>query len=356
MLFGLHLRALLATVAVLLVLGILMDFFESSRYLSSVEGTAVDIFWFYLLKIPPLLHLLLPISLLVAVSVVFAKLGRGLELRAAAAGGIGPVSLSVSALALGSVVVLLTVLLGELLVPAALDRAEVLMTEKFGLMDSSWRFYRKHHWYQGEGQRVFKVGASTDQGRALRNVTLLELDENFHVRRRSEFNRVHWQHDHFVANGLAEREFDQGRLLSLQRSRQKTLDWPEGPAHFRDLRGRPKQKTLAQLSWTIDEMERRGLDAARYRLERHQRLAFPLLGLVLLVLTLPWLVLPTQRRSAAAALIQAVLLVFAAYFLVALFSTAATTGMLIPILGAWLPPLIFMLAAAPKWVSLLKKS
>ena len=57
MLLSLQSRMLLATLAVLLVLGLTVDFFESARYLFSVEGTAGDVFLFYLYKIPFLIPL-----------------------------------------------------------------------------------------------------------------------------------------------------------------------------------------------------------------------------------------------------------------------------------------------------------
>jgi lipopolysaccharide export system permease protein len=311
MLLSMQARVLLATLAVLLVLGLVIDFFESARYLFSVEGTAGDVLLFYLYKIPFLTHLLLPISLVISCCICFAVLGRSLQLRAIAAAGIGPLRLAAPTMLLAGVVAGITVLLAEFLVPPALDRTEKLMVERFGLIDQTWRFYRKHFWYRGEEGRLFRIYSTEDRGRSLRGVTLLEMDADFRVHGRADLDGADFEAGGWTGRGILERRFEDGRLLSYRTTRQQRLDWPERPGHFRDLRGRPKQKSLAELAGTIAELDRRGLSATRYRLEYHNRFAYPFLALGLVLLALPWLCVPSRRRTTAGALIEAMGLVTA---------------------------------------------
>jgi lipopolysaccharide export system permease protein len=349
MLLSLQARILLATLAVLLILGLVVDFFESARYLFSVEGTALDVLLFYLYKIPFLAHMLLPISLVISCCICFAILGRSLQLRAIAAAGIGPLRLAAPTMLLAGIVAGATMLLAEFLVPPALDRTEKLMIERFGLIDQTWRFYRRHYWFQGEQGRLFRIAQVTEQGRRLKGTTLLELDTDFHVRRRTDASRVAFRDGHWTAKWVQERTFDGGRLVAYRTYPDKTLQWPERPGRFRDLRGRPKQKSLSELALAIEELERRGLSAARFRIEYHNRFAYPLLALGLVLLALPWLCAPSRRRTMAGALIEATGLIFGAYFVVMLVTAAVTGGALPVALGVWLPLVLVAAIAVSTW-------
>jgi lipopolysaccharide export system permease protein len=234
-------------------------------------------------------------------------------------------------------------------VPPALDRTEKLMVERFGLIDQTWRFYRRHFWYQGEPGRLFRVSRVEREGRSLQGVTLLEMDPAFHVRARSDISRVQWDGDHWTGRGIQERVFEEGRQVSSRTAGQERLDWPERPGRFRDLRGRPKQKSLSELSEVIDELDERGLSSVRYRMEYHNRFAFPLLGFGLVLLALPWLCAPSRRRTLAGALIEATGLIFGAYFLVMMTTAAVTGGVASAALGAWLPVALVLAAALPGW-------
>lgn len=355
MLLSLQVRVLLATLAILLVLGLVIDFFESARYLFSVEGTAGDVFMFYLYKIPFLTHLLLPISLVIGSCICFALLGRSLQLRALAAAGIGPFRLAAPTMVLAAIVAGVTIFLAEFLVPPALDRTEKLMEERFGVMDQTWRFYRKHNWFQGSGDRIFRVSSASMNGGVLKGVTLLEMDSHFHVSSRQDFNKVVWQNDRWEADFSTTRRFRGGEVLSFETTRNPVLSWTERPGRFRNLRGRPKQKSLAELATTIAELEHRGLSATRYRLEYHNRFAYPLLALGMVLLALPWLCAPRRKRTLAGALIEATGLIFGAYFLVMMATAAVTGGACSAALGVWLPVAAVMAMALFGWTVLVKR-
>lgn len=355
MLLSLQGRMLLAVLAVLLLLGLTVDFFESARYIFSVEGTAGDVLRFYLCKLPLLAQLLLPVSLVISTCICFALLGRSLQLRALAAAGIGPFRLAAPTAALALLVAGVTVLLAELVVPPALDRSEKLMFESFKELDQTWRFYLKHYWYQGEADRLFRVSQVEQEGRRLREVLLLEMNPDFHVRVRSDVRQVLWKGDHWVGQGVLERRFEGGRQVGLHAEKEMRLEWPERPKRFRDVRGRPRQKSLAELSAIIAELDSRGLSAIRYRMEYHNRFAYPFLGFGLVLLALPWLSAPSRRRTPAGALIEASGLIFAAYFLVMMATAAVTGGAVSVALGVWLPVLLILAIALVGWTVRLKR-
>jgi lipopolysaccharide export system permease protein len=356
MLLRLHGRTLLITLVILVVLALVGEFFETARHMFSGKGSAGDVVVYFLCKFPTLVHMLLPISLVVSICVVFALLGRNLELRALAAAGVGPARIATPIMVVAGLVVLAVLAVGEFLVPPALDRIEKLMQEKFGRFDATWRFFPPQHWYQGQGDRIFRVGHRAKDGHKLFNVILLEMDEDFHVKRRTDVQFAYWDKKGWKASkGYWIREFENSKLTSCRQLSNRVLDWPESPDLFRVLRGRPKQKPLGELSASIAEMEHRGQDLVEYRMELHNRFAYPALGFMLVLLIVPWLSRPSRRLTLAGALTEAMGLIFGAYFLVGL-ATALVSGRAVsPATGVWFPVAILAGAALVVWIVVFKK-
>ncbi|MBN2493238.1 MAG: LptF/LptG family permease [Deltaproteobacteria bacterium] len=342
-------RAVAACLGALLALVLALDFLESAGRLLASQADAAELALYYAYRLPGLAHLLLPVSMLAGCCVAFSSLGRRHELRALAAAGIGPARLLRPVAALGLLGAGLLLLLSECLVPPATDGMERLMKTRLGRIDSSWRFFRTHLWFQGEGGRLFRVGRRSEDGRRLSSAMVLDLDAGFRVSRRQDMSDVRHGRDGWRAAVAETRVFDRGALCGHRLQRDAQLDWQVGPERFRDLSGRPAQKSLFDLGATADALRSRGLRADEYLLEMHLRFAYPLAGLVLLVLVLPFLISPSSRRTAAGAILLAAGLCFAAYFLIAVGRSAVAGGALHPAVGAWLPVAVLGLAAALAW-------
>jgi lipopolysaccharide export system permease protein len=357
MIFRLNGRILLVTLGVLLTIAVVGDFLEISRHLFASKGTAFEIFIFCLCKLPSFLYLLLPISLVVSVFIVFALLSRRLELRAIAAAGVSPVRILVPIVGIGIGAVTATVVVGELLVPPALDKTEQLMESTFGRIDStSWRFFTPQYWCQGEGERIYRVGHRKKMGTELYGVNLWEFDQNFHITKRADVKSAIFENGQWRAKGLVvERTFKGNQMTSLSKKLDPVLDWPEKPDRFVDLRSRPKQRTIGELVDLIDRMQERGMPTIAYQLDLHNRFGYPVLGFMLALFALPWLVAPDRLRTLAAALIESMLLVFCAYFIVSMFTAAVSAGRVSAGFGVWMPVVLIFVATLPKWVSVLRK-
>lgn len=349
MVIGLVVRSCLSSLAVLVGLFLLVDFLEAAKNLFGGEAGIGDVLLLYACKLPSLLHLMLPVALVVGSCAAFALLGRHQEIRALAAAGIAPRRIAAPVVAVGLVVVLGVGLLAEFGVPPASDAMEGIMRERFGRIDSTWRFFRNHMWVQGDENRLFRIARKSDDGQRLEHVIVLELDDAFHALARYDMRRAEWRSGRWIGTRVDERKFDAGRLVSYSRDAQRELNWSEKPDRFRDLSGRPKQKDLASLSATIEQLERRGLNAAEYRLEWHNRFAYPLLGLALLGIALPWLVRPARRRTLAQALLEASGLVFVGFLMVSLSVSSVSGGLVAAWIGAWAPFGLLSLAVALSW-------
>jgi Predicted permeases len=243
----------------------------------------------------------------------------------------------------------------EYVIPPALNLMEPVMIRSFGRIDSTWRFFRNHQWYQGDAGRLFRVQVKSPDGKQMKSVTILEMDARFHVKRRIDLHTMEWQGDSWLGSGVEERQFNRGNQIQWQTWEQQKIPLTEGPERFRDLSRRPQQKKLAELSANIEELQRRGLPVAEYVLAFHNRFAIPLMGFALVVLGFPWLSVPWRKRAVSGALTEAMALVFVGYLLVAVCTSAVSGGLLSAAVGAWLPVMVVFIIAMPSWVRLIRE-
>lgn len=341
-------RSVFAVLSLMVLLVLLADFLESAGRLIESSGMW-NVLFLYACKVPSVSYLSLPVAFVVGACIVFASMGRHGELRALAASGLGPVNLLKPVFVFGVGLAVFVFLLGEVLVPPSADEMEQLMEQHFGRIDSSWRFFRNHQWTKGDSGRLIRVGHKSRGGETLDYVIALQLDERFHVSRRLDARRLVWQGESWLAERVELREFEDSKLISYKKLPSATLNWTEDPDLFCDFSGRPQQKNIIQLMSAISSLKRRGLASAEYSLELHRRFAYPFMGILMVLFLFPWLSSPVGSRSTSAAVVQATVMVFAGYLIVAFCTTAVSGGLLPPWLGAWVPPLLFSVACIPAW-------
>ncbi len=93
MIIGLQSLILIIVLSILMLLALVLDFFELAHFLLAGKGSGVDVLLMIILRLPTWLNLLLPVALVGNTCIVFALLGGTQQLRAMAAAGISQVRL-----------------------------------------------------------------------------------------------------------------------------------------------------------------------------------------------------------------------------------------------------------------------
>jgi len=352
MLLSLVGRNLLLALVGLVGLFLLVDLLESVGRLLDGGAGLVIVMQFYATKVPALILQLLPVALVVGAGTAFAQLGRHLELRALAAAGLGPGRLLRPVAMLVFLVAVAMMALSQWAVPPATRNMESLMQGSLGRLDSSWRFFRTHLWFAAGENRLIRLGPRTVDGKRMRAVTVLDLDEAFHLKRRWDIGKVRWRDSEGAWYGysIQERDFSpEGSRFKVHK--ELKLDWAVGPDRFQDLSGRPAEKSLAELEATAQALLSRGLDPAEWILAWHMRWSYPILAALLVFVMFPLWVSPARRRSLAMALLESAGLVSLAFGLLAVCRFSVSGDLLSPAWGAWAVCIFFAMAALATWFS-----
>jgi lipopolysaccharide export LptBFGC system permease protein LptF len=97
---------------------------------------------------------------------------------------------------------------------------------------------------------------------------------------------------------------------------------------------------FAELGAYIRSLESRGFDVAKLRVQLHRKLAFPMVGLVMTLLAVPFSFV-VARRGALYGIGVAIVIAIVYWAVLGIFEALGNNALLHPSLAAWAPNLLF---------------
>jgi LPS export ABC transporter permease LptG/LPS export ABC transporter permease LptF len=114
----------------------------------------------------------------------------------------------------------------------------------------------------------------------------------------------------------------------------------EPPSYFRREEKPSDTMSFAELTAYISSLESRGFDVARLRVQLHRKLAFPMVGLVMTLLAVPFSFI-VARRGALYGIGIAIVIAIVYWSVLGIFEALGNNALLHPALAAWAPNLAF---------------
>ncbi|WP_320055836.1 LPS export ABC transporter permease LptG [Desulfuromonas thiophila] len=324
---------------------LLIDFFEKVDDFLEHQARLPLYLAYFASKLPLIIAQLFPLALLLGVFLTLGQLARSQELTAMRAGGIGlkrllaPLLLATVLLAGGHFA------LSEYLVPGGVKQANfILQVEVKG--KSATPTQRENLWLRSPTSLCHIQLALPEQAR-LQGLTLFLVDDQLRLHERIDATSASFVAGQWLASGVVSRRFDpaSGGLLDERLLDQLMLSIDYQPADFAVENAKTDELDLASLRRLSHKIAAQGLDAGRYQVDFHSRLAAPFTCLIMALLAIPF-ALQKSRNLHLALGISISILIGAGYFV--LHSTLLAlgyAGRLPPLVSAWAANLIFLTLA-----------
>jgi LPS export ABC transporter permease LptG/LPS export ABC transporter permease LptF len=308
----------------------------------------------YLLNLTPsMVYLIAPLSVLIAVLVVFGSLNRSNELTAMKATGISVYRIVVPILAIASVLAVSLFVFDETYVPGANRRQEALRAtikgrpaQTFQRPDEKWMFGVEK---PGEPSHIFYYQFFDSDRDRFANISVFTFRPGtFELEKRLYATSAAWDggRNAWVFRNGWERSFAGDEIESYTTFSTSTIPGlAEQPQYFKRDPRQSSEMSFAELSRYIHDLRQSGFDTMRLRVQLNHKLAYPLITLVMAVLAVPFAL--SMGRSGSLAGIGVAIGVAVVYWVVS--STLEAMGdvnMLPAVLAAWSPDLLFALAGS----------
>jgi LPS export ABC transporter permease LptG len=303
----------------------------------------------YLINLTPsMLYQIAPLAVLIAVLVTFGVLNRNSELIAMKATGISLYRLVVPIVSIAAILAVSLFLFDQFYLFQANRKQEALRNiikgrppQTFLHPEQKWIFGQPH---PGEPARIFYYQFFDPVRNEFANLSIFEFDPStFALSRRIFAARVFWnpgtgswrfrdgwQRDIQDANVTSYSEFKQASFSEIH----------EDPGYFTKEERQAQEMNFGQLDRYIGDLRQSGFDTMRLRVLLWQKLAYPLITVVMAVLAIPF-ALSMGRRGSLTGIAVAIFVALTYFVVNALFESMGNVNYLPAALAAWSPDILF---------------
>nr|WP_321456815.1 LPS export ABC transporter permease LptG [uncultured Cohaesibacter sp.] len=319
---------------------LLVDYVELIRRGSNKENAdAFTLFLMSLYRVPELAERILPFATLFGSIAAFLSLSRRLELVIVRASGMSAWQFVSPALFVALALGVVTTTLYNPAVAILKEKSLEIDASVFGANFSSSGQQTSQGWVQQKGEdgdSILKAKTSFDQGRQLGGVTVFSYDSDgkFLERvdaRSAELENGYWHlSDVLVSSASAAPRHYDTYFVSTHLT----------PAEASETIAEPDSVPFWELPNIIDQASRAGLPAYKYRLRFQTLLARPLLlaAMVLIAATVSLKIF--RFGNVGKMILGGVIAGFVLYVVTELAKDLGNTGLVNPILSAWLPAIV----------------
>ena len=238
---------------------------------------------YFLNLAPDVVVKMLPVSLLLATFLTLGQLNKFGELTAMRAGGLSLVRILRPVLAVAAGCVLASLVLGELVVPAATRSRQQIFEERIQHLQRAVPSERADVTYLGRGGRIWLVGLYLVHEKRMHEVSLQEFRAGV-LTRRIDAAEASWDGDRWVFVSGYVRRFQGGVEQAEGFQRLAVNGLGERPQDFAKEGHRPDEMNWFELRGYIERLRASGARVENYLVDLHLKLAFPLICLVVVMI------------------------------------------------------------------------
>jgi LPS export ABC transporter permease LptG/LPS export ABC transporter permease LptF len=303
----------------------------------------------YLVNLTPsMVYQLTPLSVLIAVLVTFSLFNRSSELIAMKATGISIYRLVIPVVVIAAILACGLFAFDQYYLPQANRKQEALRNTIKGKPaqttlnpDKKWIFGQRN---QGEPERVFYYQFFDPSETAFANISIFEFDPaTFALTKRIFAERAAWspkQHEWIFENGW-ERTMQGADFKSFREFPSATFaEVHEEPGYFNKESLQSQEMNFGQLQRYIGDLQQSGFDTIGLRVQLYDKLAYPMVTIVMAILAIPF-ALSVGRRGSLTGIAAGVGIGLAWWGAHGLFVAMGNVNYLPSALAAWSPDILF---------------
>ena len=348
-------KAFLLTLSAIILLILLGVMYDDLLKLIKFGGTPLEITRFFIILIPSLFPIIVPVALLVSLLFVLGTLHRNNEVIAMRAAGRSFFEITRSLWAAGAALTLLLFYLNAHLIPWSIEEAKQI--------ESQIRFKKQVEVYDSDkvglisrvafdntkAGRLWYMNRFSEYTLKAYGVTVYQRDslgnEHFRVMGREAFFDEHLGYWVFL-DGREILFNDAGDPIRSLPFEQKTF-----PAFTEDsnvmalLSKKPRHLSLFQIKAILDSFDyKENSSLSKYAVKYHAILATPLSCLIVVAIAIPFAI-SGVRTNPLVGVAKALLLFFIYYFVLNVSGILGSQQILSPWLAAWFPNILLIAVA-----------
>ncbi|MBI4706737.1 MAG: LptF/LptG family permease [Candidatus Omnitrophica bacterium] len=326
--------------------GIIMitDVFEIIPMLKKIPIITVMAYFGY--KIPFVVFLITPVSVLLATISCFSLLLKNSEITAMKASGVSLQEIISPVLTTAFFISIFAMGVNEFLVPLANTKAEYTKKIQIERKQEDKNSYNIS--FRTTGNRFLNIGMINDDNTRMETVEVKDYRADNSISMRIDAQTARWINNQWWLFNGTERRFSsfssEGRIVSEQRFSKKKLNILETPDEIRDIitasKVRAEEMSMVDLWRNIELSKRSGNRVEDKLVDFYLKTSFPFASLIIALLGMS-IALQSTRGAIAAGFGISIVVSFLYWESIGIGRSMGHAGVLPAILAAWLANIIF---------------
>jgi len=322
---------------------IVIDVIDNLPRLMRAGANTQQAIIYYLLRLPYLLVLTSPVTVLLTGLFMMNSLSKHNESVAIRAAGVSIKRAMLPLFVIGLLISIGVAIMGEYLLPwAESTRSYVYNVQIKGEQPDDQMLKAAVH-YQGEENDFYYFGFFDGYQNTLRVIDQVKLDEDSdEVVHHLTATAASWDGDNWILQDCVVREFKDGKQVNWQH-------YPRTDKPFLDVEPqdfiRITKKTLSlnfmELKEYIARLEKMGEETNREVVDLHMKIAFPLTNLIVIFFFIPVATSNIRSKGRGLIFLLGLVVCFTYLIVVRVSQSLGYSGVLHPVLAAWLPNIFF---------------
>jgi len=333
-------KYLFICLAVLIFIYVVINLFDNLGKFLAKDALAKDILIYYLYLTPSYIVLLIPVASIMAVFFIFGIMTKNKELVALKTCGLNTNRLFYLILSAGIVICLLSFTFQETVGVWSQARLFTHQQEKIDKRPKRPQSSRSNFFYQGEDDWVYFIKRFDASTQRINVVILWQISRENRIKKRIDADAAIYDGSWKFSEAIF-REFDDEGNETVKTY--KVLEMPELKEKPEDFLKRIKpleEMNFMEIYRFVQKRARAGENVVKEEVELNYRFSYPIITIIILLITLPLSVV-LKKGGVAIGLGISIALAFTYWGLIQSCRAYGVAGLMDPVLAAWFPNMLF---------------
>ncbi len=323
------------------LLFLVFDFFDRIDNILPENPPLITVITYFLLKVPQIVSLMLPVSMIVSVLFTVGLLSKNSEITAMRASGVTVAWIARPLYMVGIICSLLAIGLNETIVPYALRRTKEIYNIDIQKKDREGVYSQNDFWWR-KGNSFFSVRMFDSRTNTLYDLTRFDMSDTFDILHRIDARRTQYLAPNlgWSMHDITDYRFGAGRSSVGRNPDSAPLNISSEPSDFYDVKTDPATMSYAQLKRFIRTQSSNGVSTRSYLADLYEKLASPFLIFIVIPVVLPFALKPARSGSLAWSFMAALIIGFSYYAVHSLSIALGRAELWHPLVAAWMANIV----------------
>jgi lipopolysaccharide export system permease protein len=328
----------------ILVVYLCVEFLQKADKLIKYRATLSQIGRYFLYSVPGMISLSLPMASLIAALLSLGNLSRYNEIIAMRASGVSLVKIVSPLLAGGLLISGLGFINNEFVMPYYSSRASYIRKVEIEKSQQRVMFQQSKLWLRGPENSIVNIELVSPSRTEMLGLNIYKLNPDYTIRERIKAGSLVWENGAWRLKKSS--TYTQvGDIVRSHPSDNEVFNIVENPNDLGMIVKNSEEMNFSEMWDYVKRLKSSGYKTATYEVDLHNKLAYPLASLLMVMISIPFGVLKVRSGGTGKGIALAILIAFFYWMLMSIGGSLGHSGTLPPAISAWFANIFFAFAS-----------